>query len=302
MQEGDEDGRSSQARAKFAPDPVTDVEGQKYHHHDRVSEGTGFAAKKRRGTGCPSAINARDLAHESAPPTENRRSSRSNGFSIHIPGISNLANRTGESRRRVSKVVRNAGGAVSIAAGHLRAKDIVHVNTGAFKLELAQRLIYGSPFLVITACLFLYVASVFIFAAIFYAFGEECYKYDPMTPFSFSTVLWISVHAFSTIGFGNVAPLQTCTGAQIVLLIESFVSVLIVSAIGGYVVKQFLKPISSVRFSTVVLVNGGRRRIQVDDEGDRNNSLREASGIYKFITFRMVRQGRVQLRGPFEAR
>ena len=41
MQEGDEDGRSSQARAKFAPDPVTDVEGKEYHHHDRVSEGTG---------------------------------------------------------------------------------------------------------------------------------------------------------------------------------------------------------------------------------------------------------------------
>ena len=72
----------------------------------------------------------------------------------------------------------------------------------------------------------------------------------------------MSLHAFSTIGFGNIAPLQTCVGAQVVLLIESFVSVLVVSAIGGYVVKQFLRPISAVRFSTCVLINQGRRRIQ----------------------------------------
>lgn len=52
---------------------------------------------------------------------------------------------------------------------------------------------------------------------------------------------WISIHVFSTIGFGNVAPRQTCTSAQLVLLLETFWSLLVVAAISGYVVKQFLR-------------------------------------------------------------
>ena len=67
----------------------------------------------------------------------------------------------------------------------------------------------------------------------------------------------MSVHSFSTIGFGNLAPAQSCVGAQLLLLLESFVSLLVVSTIGGYVVKLFLRPLSRIRFSKVVLLNNG---------------------------------------------
>ena len=52
------------------------------------------------------------------------------------------------------------------------------------------------------------------------------------------------------------------------MLLESFVSLLVVSAIGGYVVKMFLRPLSAVRFSSVALLNSGRRRVQVSDEDE----------------------------------
>ena len=61
-------------------------------------------------------------------------------------------------------------------------------------------------------------------------------------------------------------PLQTCTAAQLTLLVESFISLLVVSAIGGYVVKMFLRPLSRVRFSNTILLNNGRRRVQTDDD------------------------------------
>lgn len=34
-------------------------------------------------------------------------------------------------------------------------------------------------------------------------------------------------------GFGSLAPRQSCTGAQLLVLLESFVSLLVVSTIGG---------------------------------------------------------------------
>ena len=151
------------------------------------------------------------------------------------------------------------------------------------------------------------------------------------------------MHAFSTIGFGNIAPRAGCGGAQIIILLESFISLLVVSAIGGYVVKMFMRPLSKVRFSTTLLVNGGRRRVDGDGwmqtgaggnptaddtpessfntgsnggglEGNANGSngerrqsgrltprrlshtAEQANESYRCMTFRMVRQGRVQLR------
>lgn len=199
------------------------------------------------------------------------------------------------SRHRKSGVAQVMG----LAAGHLRAKDIVHVNTGAWKLAFAQRIFNGPPLVVISIALVLYVAMAVIFGGIFYSFGVDCYKLDYPEDFDFASMLWMSVHAFSTIGFGNLAPRQTCAGAQVVLLIESFVSLLVGSAIGGYVVKQFLRPLAAVRFSSVILLNRGRRRIADDDEENAAGpeySTTQAQAEYRFLTFRMVRQGLIQLR------
>ena len=91
----------------------------------------------------------------------------------------------------------------------------------------------------------------------------------------------------------------------------------VVSIIGGAIVQKILVPHSRVRFSKVILYNNGRRRVRVEDENDdqptgegasnglaeksegASNGLAEkseAAGTYKFLTFRLVRQGRVQLR------
>ena len=206
-----------------------------------------------------------------------------------------------------------AEGVPKQAAGHLRAHDIVHVNTNTMWLDLGHRIMFGPPLLVLLFALIFYVMCTIIFACLFYSFGADCYKLTD--DFSFEAMLWISTHTFSTVGFGNIAPLQTCSSAQLVVLIESFVSLLVVSTIGGYVVKMFLRPLSRVRFSRNILLNNGRRRVQVDDNDDNamsgalpNASLslaessimceasRNEAGKYKFLTFRMVRQGRVQLR------
>jgi len=250
--------------------------------------------------------------------------------------------------RRMS-TINGAVGAMSFAAAHLRANDIKHVNTGVKVLEVVHRVVYGPPALVLLFFLLVYVSAVCIFAVILLFHGEDCFRLDGS--FNFAAMMWISVHSFSTIGFGNVSPTQSCTSAQLMVLLESFVSLLIHSAIGGYVVKLFMRPLSSVRFSKVVLVNHGRRRVEVkeeeeeaqagesDDAGngasdgkrdespkagrlsfskevekqeaeraERKNSATGHSPVrrrtrkssrgeaHRFITFRMVRQGSVQLR------
>jgi len=149
------------------------------------------------------------------------------------------------------------------AAAHLRAKDIQHINTGAEMLEMLHRVVYGPPALVLLFFLCVYVLTVVLFALLLTLPGESCYRLED--PFDFAAMMWVSVHAFSTIGFGNIAPTQSCTSAQLVILFESFISLLIHSAIGGYVVKLFMRPLSRVRFSTVALVNHGRRRVSPDD-------------------------------------
>jgi hypothetical protein len=131
------------------------------------------------------------------------------------------------SRRISSHVI----GRLGFAEAHLRAKDISHVNTGVAWLELVHRVVYGHPALVLFFFLIIYVGASLTFAGILYALGPECFKLEG--EFAFASTLWISVHAFSTIGFGNIAPLQSCAPAQIVILLESFVSLLVVSAIGG---------------------------------------------------------------------
>ena len=270
------------SKATIAVHTSHDSDGNEIQH--AVEPERKSVDKRRRGTGMPPAAAIGRAQSGIMPRLTFPRGSR---------GSRRDSGTDGSALPRRPSMMSQTKNTMSFAAGHL-AKDIVHVNTGTRGLDLIQRLIYGSPILVLSMSFFMYMLSVFSFAAIFYAFGDDCYKFDD--DFSFATVLWMSLHAFSTIGFGNIAPLQTCVGAQVVLLIESFVSVLVVSAIGGYVVKQFLRPISAVRFSTCVLINQGRRRIQNDDDDERNHSLRESHGIYKFITFRMVRQGRVQLR------
>ena len=207
---------------------------------------------------------------------------------------------------------------------HLRERDVVHVNTGKRTLELVHQMAYGSPTAVLLFFSFIYSFITALFGVAFWFLDENCFKLDDDEEFDFAYSLWISVHIFSTIGFGNIAPRGRCWESQLIVLAESFISLLVTAAIGGYVVKSFLRPLSAVRFSSKVLINHGRRRMNDDDDnnwGDDDSfekpdpNSRKTSGCdgspvrkrlshtaddagkkYQWITFRMVRQGRVQLR------
>ena len=51
------------------------------------------------------------------------------------------------------------------------------------------------------------------------------------TPFSFEEALWLSVHTFSTVGYGSIYPV--CLGGHFFVVFESFVSLLITATMGG---------------------------------------------------------------------
>ena len=240
----------------------------------------------------------------------------------------------------------------------LKARDIEHVNTGRRLLEVMReyielerpsmtqvpnehlcatvhatdRAIYGPPLCVLFFFFSTYVGSILAFAGVLYLCNDECFTLEAGTTFGFVPMFWISLHTFSTIGFGNIAPRQTCVSAQLVVLFESFWALLIVATISGYVVKLFLRPLSAVRFSSKVLVNSGRRRVAYSDEDTGPDGTPSGSHLttpksgatcssrlptptrasqrrlshtaeqaqepnrYRFLTVRMVRQGHVQLR------
>lgn len=89
------------------------------------------------------------------------------------------------SRRR--SVIDNVQSSLTSASGHLRAADIVHVNTGTPTLDAAHNLFNGPPLLVILVAATIYVASACLFGGLYYAMGADCYKLEG--DFSFSVCL-----------------------------------------------------------------------------------------------------------------
>ena len=63
------------------------------------------------------------------------------------------------------------------------------------------------------------LAACVLFAAFFYAEGEACYETDE---FDFAQMIWLSVHTFTTVGFGSVFP--TCAGGHLIVLAEQYVA------------------------------------------------------------------------------
>jgi hypothetical protein len=57
-----------------------------------------------------------------------------------------------------------------------------------------------------------------VFAVFFYFFGTDCFSFSiDGVDFSFHELLWLSVHTFSSVGYGSVAPI--CAGAQVLVLL-----------------------------------------------------------------------------------
>ncbi|KAG6572874.1 uncharacterized protein IUM83_15489 [Phytophthora cinnamomi] len=98
--------------------------------------------------------------------------------------------------------------------------------------------------MLLTVLLSVFMANIFFFAAVTcYICGE---------PTNFFEAFDLSYQTFTTIGFGVVYPTHTCGNAS--MSVESFASMMVVSAVTGLVFAKFAKPQAKVAFSKVCVV------------------------------------------------
>ncbi|KAI9986464.1 hypothetical protein PInf_025407 [Phytophthora infestans] len=98
--------------------------------------------------------------------------------------------------------------------------------------------------MLLTVLLGVFMANIFFFAAITcFVCGE---------PTNFFEAFDLSYQTFTTIGFGIVYPTRTC--GNVSMSVESFASMMVVSAVTGLVFAKFAKPQAKVAFSKVCVV------------------------------------------------
>ncbi|KAL1520328.1 hypothetical protein AB1Y20_021918 [Prymnesium parvum] len=129
------------------------------------------------------------------------------------------------------------------------------------------------PALVVLCMFGVYAACCALFAAIYFAIGEECFRMEG-DEFDFNKALWLSVHTFTTVGYGSIYPV--CASAHVTVLAQGFVSVLAGATIGGRLFFEVMRPASKIRFSDVFLL--------------------DTSGHTPSLTFRLVRESGAVLR------
>jgi len=119
-------------------------------------------------------------------------------------------------------------------------------------MEFKPRLLQLSMATLLMAGLGASMAGCVLFAALFYAGGESCYSTTSGSDFDFIEMLWLSVHTFTTVGYGSTYPI--CTWGQVLVLLEYYLSLVLSSLVGAVFLFKFLRPDPLVRFSTNCLV------------------------------------------------
>ncbi len=220
-----------------------------------------------------------------------------------------VASASGASRRSFAvpsgrSTATTAGKAASLHAGP--SGEVVAINK-----RLSERLVEVVPWLVrqhalavIFAGLCVYVLCALAFAAFFFALGESCFVVL-IGDFGFFEMLWLSVHTFSTVGYGSVYP--TCGAGNVAVLLESYISMLVQAIVGAYVVFVFMRSRAKVRFSKHCLVSRSpyttaeaytAEEEDEDAEADAD-APGSAAGISAFtyeVNFRLVRESYTQVR------
>ncbi|GMF42508.1 unnamed protein product [Phytophthora fragariaefolia] len=98
--------------------------------------------------------------------------------------------------------------------------------------------------MLLTVLLAIFMLNIFFFAAVTcFVCGE---------PTNFFEAFDLSYQTFTTIGFGGVYPTRTC--GNVSMSVESFASMMVVSAVTGLVFAKFAKPQAKVAFSKVCVV------------------------------------------------
>ena len=91
-------------------------------------------------------------------------------------------------------------------------------------------------------------AVVAAFAAMYHAIGDGCfYSFEDMDEghdgrIDYWTLFAFSLHTFTTLGYGSLFPHTTCVGAQLLVMTEFWLGVLVVSIAAACVINKFLSP------------------------------------------------------------
>ena len=117
--------------------------------------------------------------------------------------------------------------------------------------NLVPYLLSLRPSLVLVNGAVLYTCLCALFAGIYFSLGEACFATDE--EFTFAETFWLSVHTFTTVGYGSIYP--TCTSGQLVVMFESYISLVVTSVMGGRILFEVMRPRSRVRFSNVMLLD-----------------------------------------------
>jgi len=171
----------------------------------------------------------------------------------------------------------------------MRTEDADYVIMKNAGMESVANLVFdrvtkAPPLTVICLGGLLYAFVAFLFGCLLFALGKDCYyDEDDHIKFSFEQTLHMSVQIFATMGYSSLHPI--CTSSNFIVLLESYASVVSLATFGGYVIFILLKPRVRVRFSTHVLLCHGLDWQQREDQEDQ-----------PYLTFRLVRQSRTQLR------
>lgn len=178
--------------------------------------------------------------------------------------------------------------------------------------QIVPRLLRLQPMAVFLLGALFYASVALTFACLYFVTGSACFDLVD-ADFAFLEMLWLSVHTFSSVGFGSVYP--TCSAGQLLVLLESYCALLVQAVVGAYVVFVFMRSRAKVRFSKLCLIT----RVRVPDHStdllDLASELDEASSFstsphksHKHgsdvggektewqVTFRCVRESFTQIR------
>jgi len=117
--------------------------------------------------------------------------------------------------------------------------------------NVVPRLLQLSPWHVVVLGACFYTFWCVLFGGLYYLLGPECYSFSDS--FDFAESVWLSVHTFSTVGYGSIYP--TCIAGQLLVMAESFTALIVTSVMGGRILFEVMRPRARVRFSNVVLLD-----------------------------------------------
>ena len=125
-------------------------------------------------------------------------------------------------------------------------------NVSSSILEVISRMLATSLGTCIVAGFVLNLALVLVFAGLFTACGEDCFV-EGDGPVDFDQMFALSVHTFTTVGYGSIYP--TCTAGQVVMLVEQYAALIAQLVLGALILLKVLTPRARIRFATSALVS-----------------------------------------------